>query len=174
MPGRPRRDAAPSRIARLTTFGELVDLHIADMREVGKAPLRSKAATLEHLKRELGACNLTSLDRERLIRFGRDRAAQGSGPVTLGIDIGAVKLVVSWEEHRPGCAPGRGNVDVWSRWIGPASVHAGRPAVTESSTSVPGESAAPMQARCGQKRESSPTQSRHAASNTSLSPMLER
>ena len=34
-----------SRIARLKTFGELIDLHIDDMRDVGKAPLRSKAAT---------------------------------------------------------------------------------------------------------------------------------
>ncbi|POR48301.1 PRC-barrel domain protein [Bosea psychrotolerans] len=31
---------------------------------------------------------MASLDRERLIRFGRDRAAQGAGPVPLGIDIG--------------------------------------------------------------------------------------
>jgi hypothetical protein len=67
-----------SRIAKLTTFGELVDLHIQDMTDVGKAPLRSKSATLELPKKQLGKCNMTSLDRERIIRFGRDRAAQGA------------------------------------------------------------------------------------------------
>lgn len=38
---------------------------------------------------------MVSLDRERLIRFGRERAKQGAGPVTLGIDIGTIKLVLS-------------------------------------------------------------------------------
>lgn len=65
------------------------------MCDVGKAPLRSKAATLELLKRQLGKCNMASLDRERIIRFGRDRATQSAGPVTLGIDIGIIKLILS-------------------------------------------------------------------------------
>lgn len=91
------RGEAPneSRIARLTTFRELIDLHIDDMCDVGKAPLRSKAATLELLKRQLGKCNMAPLDRERLIRFDRDRAAQGAGPVTVSIDIGTIKLILS-------------------------------------------------------------------------------
>lgn len=91
------RGEAPgaSRVARLKTFGELIDLHINDMRAVGKAPRRSKAAVLEMLRRRLGRCNMTSLDRERLIAFGRDRAAQGAAPVTLGIDVGMIKLVLS-------------------------------------------------------------------------------
>ena len=38
---------------------------------------------------------MVSLDRERLIRFGHDRAAQGAGPVTIGIDIGMIKLILS-------------------------------------------------------------------------------
>ncbi len=86
---------SPSRIARLQTFGDLVDLHVEDMCAVGKAPRRSKAATLDMLKRELGRSNMVELDRERLIRFGRNRAKQGAGPVTLGIDIGTIKLVLS-------------------------------------------------------------------------------
>ena len=45
----------PARVRRLQTFGDLIDLHIADMTEVGKPPGRSKAATLAMLKRELGA-----------------------------------------------------------------------------------------------------------------------
>lgn len=84
-----------SRIARLTTFEDLIDLHIDDMCDVGKAPLRSKAATLDLLRRQLGKCSMVSLDRERLILFGRERAAQGAGPVTLGIDIGTIKLILS-------------------------------------------------------------------------------
>lgn len=86
---------SPARLARLKTFGDLVDLHVEDMCVVGKAPRRSKAATLDQLKRELGTCNMAALDRERLIRFGRDRAKQGAGPVTLGIDIGTIKLVLT-------------------------------------------------------------------------------
>lgn len=65
------------------------------MCDVGKVPLRSKAANLNLLRRELGKCNMAALDRDRLIRFGRDRAAQGAGPVTLGIDIGLIKLILS-------------------------------------------------------------------------------
>jgi hypothetical protein len=86
---------ASSRIAELRTFGELIDLHVEDMCAVGKAPRRSKAATLDQLKRELGSCNMVSLDRERLIRFGRQRAKQGAGPVTVSIDVGTIKLVLS-------------------------------------------------------------------------------
>lgn len=85
----------PSRIARITTFGELIDLHIADMTEVGKPPGRSKAATLSMLKRDLGKKSVVDLDREQLLKFGRARAAQGAGPVTLSMDIGAIKLVIS-------------------------------------------------------------------------------
>ncbi|MES0139232.1 site-specific integrase [Mesorhizobium sp. M0016] len=84
-----------SRIARLKTFGELIDLHIDDMCDVGKSPRRSKAAALDMLQRHLGKCNIAALDRERLIRFGRDRAAQGAGPMTLGMDIGFVKLILA-------------------------------------------------------------------------------
>ena len=47
------------------------------------------------LKRELGGRNMAELDRDRIIRFGRARAEQGAGPVTLGIDIGTIKLVLS-------------------------------------------------------------------------------
>ncbi len=91
------RGEAPhaSRIARLKTCGALFAPHIDDICNLGKAPLRSKAATLELLKRQLGKCNMASLDRERLIRFGRDRAAQGAGPVTVGIDIGMIKLILA-------------------------------------------------------------------------------
>lgn len=83
-----------SKIARLNTFADLVDLHIADMKEVGKAPGRSKDATLQMLKRRLGSVNMAELDRERIVKFGRKRAIEGAGPTTLGIDVGVIKLVV--------------------------------------------------------------------------------
>jgi integrase len=85
----------PSRVSRIVKFKDLINLHIADMTEVGKPPGRSKAATLEMLKRELGAKSVVDLDRGELLKFGRARAAQGAGPVTLSMDIGVIKLVVS-------------------------------------------------------------------------------
>ncbi len=65
------------------------------MKEVGRAPGRSNDAALAMLKRELGGRNMAELDRDRIIRFGRQRAEQGAGPVTLSIDIGTIKLVLS-------------------------------------------------------------------------------
>lgn len=85
---------ACSKIARLKTFGDLIDLHISDMKEVGKAPGRSKDATLRMLKRRLGSLNMIELDRERIVKFGRARALEGAGPTTVGIDVGIIKLVV--------------------------------------------------------------------------------
>lgn len=85
----------PSRAARVRTFGELVDLHIDDMKSVGQAPRRSKAATLKMLKGRLGKKKIGELDRQMFIDFGRARAAGGAGPMTLSIDIGAIKLVLS-------------------------------------------------------------------------------
>lgn len=62
---------------------------------VGKPPRRSKAATLEALKRDLGKCRIAHIDRQRLIDYGRARAEAGAGPVTLGIDIGTVRLILT-------------------------------------------------------------------------------
>lgn len=84
-----------SSVARLHTFGDLVDLHIADMCAVGKPPRRSKAATLASLKRDLGKEKVGHLDRPKLIEYGRNRADQGAGPVTLGIDIGVIKMILT-------------------------------------------------------------------------------
>lgn len=84
-----------SRTRKVKTFSDLIDLHIDDMKEVGKPPGRSKSATLEMLQRELGALKMTELDRERLVKFGRTRALSGAGPVTVSMDLGAVRLVIS-------------------------------------------------------------------------------
>jgi integrase len=86
---------SPVRASRLQTFGDLIDLHIADMKDVGKAPGRSKEATLIMLKRRLGALKTTALDRECLVKFGRKRAAEGAGPMTVSMDMGMIRLVVS-------------------------------------------------------------------------------
>ena len=87
------RGHAPSgrRARSAKTFGALIELHIDDMKEVGKPPRRSKSATLEMLHRELGTLRIANLDRERLIRFGRERAKSGAGPVTLG-DLARIAL----------------------------------------------------------------------------------
>jgi integrase len=77
------------------TFGDLVELHRKDLAEVGKALGRSKAASLELLSARLGNLKSLELTRERLIEFGRERAKQGAGPVTLSIDLGYVKTVLT-------------------------------------------------------------------------------
>jgi integrase len=77
------------------TFGDLVQLHRADLQEVGKRIGRSKTASLAFLERRLGRLRLLELDRERLIQFGKERAREGAGPVTLGIDLGYIKTILS-------------------------------------------------------------------------------
>lgn len=56
---------------------------------------RAKAATLASLKRDLGKEKIGNLDRPRLIGYGRKRADQGAGPVTLGIDIGVIRMILT-------------------------------------------------------------------------------
>ncbi len=77
-----------------TTFGHLIDLHIEDMKEVGKAPRRSKAAVLNTLKADLGRVKLKDLTRERLIEFGRERAKAGAGPATLSVDLSYMRTLI--------------------------------------------------------------------------------
>src|ERR1700730_8453890 len=59
------------------TLGDLINLHVEDMHEVGKPPRRSKAAVMEALKTSLGGVKIADLTRERLIEFGKRRAKQG-------------------------------------------------------------------------------------------------
>ncbi|MEI9431407.1 hypothetical protein [Mesorhizobium sp. Cs1299R1N3] len=49
-------------MARLKTFGELIDLHIDDMCEVGKSPRRSKASVVNAPHLRCGGA-----DRERTV-----------------------------------------------------------------------------------------------------------
>lgn len=88
---------APLKRAKVdpTTFAQLIDLHLEDMREVGKVLRRSKRFTLDALKAKLGKVKLKDLTRERLIQFGKERAKEGAGPVTLTADVGYLKLVLT-------------------------------------------------------------------------------
>ncbi|WP_217358723.1 hypothetical protein [Thalassococcus sp. S3] len=65
------------------------------MCEVRKPPRRSKAATLTPLRRDLGKDRIGHLDRQKLIDYGKMRAKQAAGPVTLGIDIGVIKTITT-------------------------------------------------------------------------------
>ncbi len=78
-----------------TTFGHLVDLHVQDMLEVGKAPRRTKAASLDALKKKLGKVGLRDFSRDRLIQFGKERAKEGAGSVTTGMDLGYIKTILT-------------------------------------------------------------------------------
>lgn len=49
---------------------------------------------LRRLKLELGGEQVSCLTRERLIRYGRERAAEGAGPATLAIDISFIGTVL--------------------------------------------------------------------------------
>ncbi len=77
-------------------FGDLVTLHRQDLAEVGKDIGRSKTASLIFLNERLGHLRLPELDRERFIKFGKERAMEGVGPVTVGIDLGYIKTILSY------------------------------------------------------------------------------
>lgn len=79
--------------APLKTLGALIDLHLNDMAEVGKASQRSKDATLQRLKKDIGALRLPHLTREHWVEFGRARAKAGAGPATLAIDLSFINTV---------------------------------------------------------------------------------
>jgi integrase len=91
-----RQEPATTRKSRdAQLFGALVALHRQDLKEVGKAMGRSKTASLAFLDERLGHLRLSELDRQRIIEFGRARALEGAGPVTVGIDLGYIKTILS-------------------------------------------------------------------------------
>ena len=77
------------------TIGDLIDLHFADLQEVRKPLRRSKRAVLNALKAELGSVRIIRLDRAMLIKFGKKRAQQGAGPVTLSVDLSYLRTVLT-------------------------------------------------------------------------------
>ena len=87
-----RQEPATTRKSRdARYFSDLVKLHRKDLEEVAKEIGRSKTASLIFLEERLGHLRLPELDRERLIKFGKERALEGAGPVTVGIDLGYIK-----------------------------------------------------------------------------------
>ncbi|RZN16129.1 site-specific integrase [Bradyrhizobium sp. Leo121] len=85
----------PRATQKVRTFGDLIDLHVEDMHEVGRPPRRSKAAVMEALKLSLGTVKISQLNRERLIEFGRKRAKEGAGPATLAIDMSFIRTIAT-------------------------------------------------------------------------------
>ncbi|TIO23998.1 site-specific integrase [Mesorhizobium sp.] len=76
------------------TFAGLIDIHREDLAEVGKVIGRSKEASLASLRSRLGKLRPMELDRERIIAFAKERAKEGAGPVTVGIDLGYIKTIL--------------------------------------------------------------------------------
>ena len=77
-----------------TTLAEAIELHIADMCEVGRAPRRSKAYCLDKLKSSLGRVKLNAMTRECLISYARRRAANSAGPATISMELGYIRTVL--------------------------------------------------------------------------------
>jgi integrase len=78
----------------LKTLGDLIDIHIADMAEVGKPLRRSKAFSLKLLKSRLGGTRVDALNQDILIEYGRGRAKEGAGPVTLSSDFSYLGTII--------------------------------------------------------------------------------
>jgi len=89
---------APDRssVSRLHTFGDLNDLRVAEMRAIGKPPHREpKRQPFQPRKRDHGKEKISHLDRHKFILHGRKRADQGAGPVTPGIDIAVIQMIMT-------------------------------------------------------------------------------
>ncbi len=88
-------DVTLIRPVSVMTFGHLVDIHIHDMLDVGTPLRHSKSYTLEMLKAKLGHLRIDKISRERLIKFGRERAKAGAGPVTIATDFSYIGTIVT-------------------------------------------------------------------------------
>jgi len=91
--GVPIRRSRPHEQPRI--FADLIALHLDDLAQVGKPVRRSKSMVLKALKASLGRVNLKDITRDRLIEFGRKRAAQGAGPATLAIDFSFIRTILT-------------------------------------------------------------------------------
>lgn len=76
------------------TVGDLIDLHLEDLKELGRGIGRSKEHTLFRLKDTIGGTRLGNIDREFLVSFAKRRAKEGAGPVTISIDISFMGTVM--------------------------------------------------------------------------------
>lgn len=88
------RVLSKKRPSKLQTLGDLIDLHVADMAEVGKPLRRSKAFSLKLLKDRLGATKFSGLTQDIFVEFGRARAQEGAGPITVASDFSYLGTVI--------------------------------------------------------------------------------
>jgi len=76
------------------TLASLIDLHFADLKELGRGIGRSKEHTLFRLRETIGAARLNQITREFLVDFAKRRAKEGAGPVTISIDLSFIGTVL--------------------------------------------------------------------------------
>jgi integrase len=88
-------DPTARRVSTKDTFASLIRLHIDDLATYGKPLRRSKQAVLKRLELELGPEPIANLNRERLIRYGRERVKEGAGPATLAIDLSFIGTILT-------------------------------------------------------------------------------
>ena len=79
----------------MRSFGDVIDLHVQDMLEVGKIIRRSKRAVLESLKIALGGYRLEEITRPTLIEYGKKRAKKGAGSATPAVDFSFIGTLVT-------------------------------------------------------------------------------
>jgi integrase len=76
------------------TVGDLLDRYERELRQLGKPIGRTKAATLNVLRRHLGELPLRRLDSHAVRELAKARRAEGAGPVTVGIDLSYLATVL--------------------------------------------------------------------------------
>lgn len=79
-----------------TTVEDLIDKYLET---VAKLPGRTKAATLDMLKREIGKTPLASLSAVTLRDLIDRRIKQGAGGVTIAADLSFLSAVLKWARH---------------------------------------------------------------------------
>ena len=76
------------KVSGFTTFGQLIDLYIADMIEVNKPLGRSKEFALRMLKKNLGRTKLSRLKRATVLEYGLDLFRCSSGSMMSNVHQG--------------------------------------------------------------------------------------
>lgn len=83
-------------VPRDATLADLIDKYCETH---AKTPGRTKAATLEMLKAQLGKVKLSALNAVVLRDFIDRRAAAGAGGVTIAADLSFLSAVLKWGKH---------------------------------------------------------------------------
>lgn len=84
-----------SPVPKGATFGDLVDKYM----ETTATPGKTKASTLEMLKRELGRIKLSALSAVVIRDFIDQRIEAGAGGVTISADLSYLSAVLKWGRH---------------------------------------------------------------------------